>query len=376
MQVVIRRDRRPSLGGDLLLAVCLSVQTTPCHRGQASHERMFGFRARSSGYPRPGHTGPPPQEEKVHCPGCGIISPHPMSAKQTAMPVYDRFYYLFYMDPDGKLEYARSDHWLRFFGYIAERISVDIQPASVLDAGCAMGMIVEGLRDRGIEAFGVDISEYALANVRADIQPYCTRASVTEALPRRYELIMCIETLEHLQPVEAERAVANLCAHTDDVIFSSTPSHFEETTHLNVRPPEYWAELFARYGLYRDVEYDPSTYIAPWAVRFRRRADPTARIVGDYERLVWRLSSENRGLRGLALERQADLARATDKVNEAQAEVASVRLELEQTRATTAWHVAHQMASIVNWLMPNGSRRRGIARWIRGRQMKVDRPDS
>jgi len=185
-----------------------------------------------------------------------------MSSQPTATPAYDRFYYLRYLDPDGKLEYARSDHWLQFFGYIAERIAVDIQPASILDAGCAMGMIVECLRDRGIEAFGIDISEYALANVRDDIQPYCASASVTEPLPRRYELITCIETLEHLQPVDAERAVANLCGHTDDVVFSSTPSHFKETTHLNVHPPEYSAELFARYGLYRAADYDPSTYIA------------------------------------------------------------------------------------------------------------------
>jgi hypothetical protein len=297
-----------------------------------------------------------------------------MSPQPTATPAYDRFYYLRYLDPDGKLEYARSDHWLQFFGYIAERIAVDIQPASVLDAGCAMGMIVECLRDRGIEAFGIDISEYALANVRGDIQPYCTRASVTEPLPRRYELITCIETLEHLQPVDAERAVANLCGHTDDVVFSSTPSHFKETTHLNVRPPEYWAELFARYGLYRDVDYDPSTYIAPWAARFRRRADPPPRIVGDYERLVWRLSSENRGLRELGLERQAELARAANKVDAAQVEVAQARLELEQTRATITWQVAHRMARIAKWLMPLGSRRRGIAKRILGRQTRSDPP--
>jgi hypothetical protein len=229
----------------------------------------------------------------------------------------------------------------------------------------------EGSRNRGIRNRHLRVRTGKRSD---DIQPYCTSASVTEALPRRYELITCIETLKHLEPVEAERAVANLSAHTDEVVFSSTPSHFKETTHLNVRPPEYCAELFARYGLYRDVDYDPSTYIAPWAVRFRRRADPTPRIVGDYQRLVWRLSRENRGLRELGLERQADLARATDRVEAAQEEVARVRLELEQTRATT-WQVAHRMASMAKWLMPIRSRRRGIAKRILGRQTKNDPPN-
>src|SRR5262249_10582784 len=156
--------------------------------------------------------------------------------------------------------------WLRFFGYMAERIVSDIRPASVLDAGCAMGILVEALRDRGVEAYGIDISEYALANVREDIKAHCRLASVTEPFPDRYALITCIETLEHLPPLDSEQAVANICAHTDDVLFSSTPNNFKEVTHNNVRGVEYWAELFGRHGLYRDVDYDPSTYIAPWAV--------------------------------------------------------------------------------------------------------------
>jgi 2-polyprenyl-3-methyl-5-hydroxy-6-metoxy-1,4-benzoquinol methylase len=110
---------------------------------------------------------------------------------------------------------------LEFFGYIAERIVSDIGPASVLDVGCA-GILVESLRDRGVDAYGIDVSHYALENVRQDVKPYCANASVTEPLPRKYDLITCIETLEHLHQADAEQAVANLCVHTDDVIFSAT----------------------------------------------------------------------------------------------------------------------------------------------------------
>ena len=44
-----------------------------------------------------------------------------------------------------------------FFDWIAERITRDINPKTVLDAGCAMGFLVEGLRARGVEAWGVDV---------------------------------------------------------------------------------------------------------------------------------------------------------------------------------------------------------------------------
>ena len=54
--------------------------------------------------------------------------------------------------------YARDEQWFLFFESIADKIMNDIQPESVLDAGCAWGFLVEKLRERRIEAFGIDIS--------------------------------------------------------------------------------------------------------------------------------------------------------------------------------------------------------------------------
>jgi hypothetical protein len=293
-------------------------------------------------------------------------------------PAYDRFYYANYLRDDGSEEYKRGDRWLGFFGSVADRIVSDIGPGTVLDAGCAMGFLVEALRDRGVDASGIDVSEYALGQVREDVKAYCANASVTDAFPTRYDLIVCIETLEHLPAGDSERAAANICAHTDDLIFSSTPSHFKEASHVNVRPPEYWAELFARYGMFHDVDYDPSTYIAPWAVRFRRRSDPASRIAGDYERLVWRLRSENVGLRDLTFERQGDLTQALHKLEAdgttleaaradltaARAELTAARAELEAVRDELARRLPRR---VLNRLLPTGSRRRDVAKSVRQR---------
>lgn len=220
---------------------------------------------------------------------------------------YDRYYFA---EGCGR-PYQRDDHWLGWFGHIADRIVADIAPRTFLDAGCAMGFLVEALRDRGVEAYGLDVSPYAIGQVREDIKPFCQVASITEPFDRRYDLIACIEVVEHLPPAEGERAVANLCAHTDDILFSSTPDDFTEATHVNVRPPEYWGEMFARSGFYRDVDYDPE-YVARWGLRLRRLFDPLARQAGSYERLIARLRSENQALRDLAAEQRkriADLSR-------------------------------------------------------------------
>ena len=217
--------------------------------------------------------------------------------------LYNAYYYAH----DCGRPYQRDEEWLSFFGSIADRIVEDIQPDTVLDAGCAMGFLVESLRDRDVSAFGVDISEYAVQKVRQDIEPYCWVGSVSDPFPQIYDLIVCQEVLEHMPPAEAVQAVANLCRHTDDILFSSTPFDYKEATHFNVRPMEDWAELFARHGFVRDVDFDAS-FMVPWAVRFRRKKGPLHRMIRDYERRFWLLSKENSELRGLSVEMQQQLA--------------------------------------------------------------------
>src|SRR5512133_3821012 len=158
--------------------------------------------------------------------------------------IYDAFYY----DNHCGRPYQRDEIWLGFFYSVADNITNNIQPASVLDAGCAWGFLVEGLRRRGVQAFGIDISEYAIQNVHPDIKPFCWVGSVAEPLPRYYDLIVCLEVLEHMPQEEAKKAIANYCQFTDDVLFSSTPYDLKEVTHVNVQPIEYWAELFAQQG--------------------------------------------------------------------------------------------------------------------------------
>lgn len=197
--------------------------------------------------------------------------------------------------------YERNEHWLTFFTAIAEVIARDMQPRTVLDAGCAMGFLVEKLRERDIEAYGVDISEYAIENVHESVRPYCWQGSITDPFPRAYDLIVCIEVVEHMRPWDAEQAIENMCLHAEEVIFSSTPFDYRESSHFSVRPPEHWASLFAQQGFYRDVDFDAS-FVTPWAGRFRRRRDPVARILGEYERRFWLLWKENTDLRSLTVE--------------------------------------------------------------------------
>lgn len=258
--------------------------------------------------------------------------------------------------------YERSEHWLRFFGQIADRLVSGISPRTVLDAGCAWGFLVEALRERGVEAYGVDVSEYAIGNAAEAVRPYVWVGSVLDPLPRRYDLIVCIEVLEHLAKADSERALANLCQATDDIVFSSTPADYTEATHFNVQPPEYWAELFAEQGLLRDVDFDAS-FIAPWSVRFRRTREPLPRLAANYERRMARLSHENGELRRVAVDGVERLANLERRLGEAESLAAAREQELQAVRLTFAWQLLEGMAPLRRRLAPAGSwRERAVRR--------------
>ncbi len=120
-----------------------------------------------------------------------------------------------------------------------------------------------------MEAYGFDVSEYAIGQVRADIKPYCWVGSATNSISKDYDLIICIEVCEHLSESDACDAVCQMTSHTDTILFSSTPSDFTEPTHVNVRPIIDWLRLFAQFSFAPEQAFDCS-FIAPQAMLFRR----------------------------------------------------------------------------------------------------------
>lgn len=228
--------------------------------------------------------------------------------EQNPQDLYNAFYYRTGCGPP----YQRDEHWTAFFGRIAETIVERISPRSVLDAGCAFGLLVEQLRLLGVDAEGVDISEFAIASAPEAVRPHVRAASITEPFGRRYDVIVCIEVLEHMPQRDAEAAIANLTAHSDDILFSSSPLDFKEATHFNVHPIEHWVELFATHGFVRDVDFDAS-FITPWAMRLRRRADPLPRIVRDYERRFWEVWKATTDLRELVLNQRKQIEAASER---------------------------------------------------------------
>lgn len=202
--------------------------------------------------------------------------------------IYNAEYYKEYDVGCGKVDYSDSEYTKGFLTQIAQKIADDLHPRTVLDAGCAMGHLVAALRDLGVEAYGVDISKYAISKVREDVRPFCKVGSLTEPLPAglpdRYDLVVTVEVLEHLYEDEGRQAIRNICKLTDEVLFTSTPDDFTEPTHVNVQQREYWCRVFFENGFVDDLNYRPR-YLTSHALLFRRSAN-IERQVEDYERNI------------------------------------------------------------------------------------------
>ncbi len=192
--------------------------------------------------------------------------------------------------------YERSSEWLDFFGGVADRIVASLHPLSTMDVGCAHGFLVEALAKRGVRASGIDFSEYAISQVHESVADSCAVGSATEPIEGNFDLITCVEVLEHLAGPDAQLAVANLARSTDQILLSTTPIDFKESTHINVQPVEYWASLFAEQGFFRDHDYDAS-FLTPWAVLLRREDTSAARVIVGYERALFRTQVERDELR-------------------------------------------------------------------------------
>ena len=235
----------------------------------------------------------------------------PADSDINGVPQYDEAYFANYWGGGGP--YERNERWLRFFGGVADGIVRDFHPVTALDAGCAMGLLVEALRERGVEASGIDISEYAISEVHDSVAEHCRVASLTEPIGGRYDLITCIEVIEHIPPEDADKALANLCSATDRLLISTTPEDFGEPTHLNVQPPEAWSAKLADLGFFRDLEHDLA-YLSPWAALYTRRETSPTEVVRSYDRSWWRMRREILGLRKSLIEVQERIAELESKL--------------------------------------------------------------
>lgn len=271
-------------------------------------------------------------------------------------PRFDAHYYAH----DCGIPYERNDHWTAFFGGIADAIVEQLQPRTVLDVGCAMGFLVEALRDRGVDAWGIDVSEHAISQAHESIKTVTAVSSAADELPANFpdhfELVTTIEVIEHMPKELALPAVRRMAGWADRVLFSSSPRDYTEATHINVQPPWSWAGLFASAGMLRSFEADAS-FLTPWAIVYEHSPLIPTEIVRRYESALAERVIEVAEVRASILQMQARLQAVEDAAGEpigsaelssAHQRAASAETELARAHAKIAELSIHYEAAIID----------------------------
>lgn len=279
---------------------------------------------------------------------------------------YGPEYYHNYHNQSGRPYSREYPEWLEFFGRMADRIVRSIHPRTALDVGCAHGFLVESLRDRGVDAYGIDVSAYAISQVRNDIEPFCRVGSATDDIERHYDLITCIEVCEHLTELEARRAIRNMTAHADAVLFSSTPNDFSDRTHVSVQPVIYWLRAFREFSFAPDLSFDTSV-VSPQLILFRRVEQKPS---DQWLTAIARMKTDA----VVAASRKAE-SQVQDAVADLKSEIEILKAELQSTQEelsartetlnavlnSRGWKLLNQYRNLRTWaLQQEASRRLGF----------------
>ena len=145
---------------------------------------------------------------------------------------------------------------------------------SVLDFGCAKGYLVYALRLLGYNAYGVDISEYALNNCQHEVEDYLELVSPLDDRYKYHEHIICKDILEHI-PYDSIDEQIRILANKCQKCFAIIPLGDGEKYHIDAyeldkshhirEDVEWWAEKFTSNGFHQvEVTRDLGPFKANW----------------------------------------------------------------------------------------------------------------
>lgn len=174
-------------------------------------------------------------------------------------------------DPAGKMRALHQINPLRL-DYIDERAG--IAGKNCLDVGCGGGLASEGLANRGAaRVLGIDLAEDMLAVARlhaagADLANVDYRlvdaATLAQETPAGYELVTCLEVLEHVpDPGALVSSLAQLVAPGGDLVMA-TLNRTAKAFALAIVGAEYVLQMVPR-GTHQYERFIRPSELDGWA---------------------------------------------------------------------------------------------------------------
>jgi len=133
---------------------------------------------------------------------------------------------------------------------LATTINAYLKPKNCLVLGCARGYLVRALRENGVDAYGVDISRWAIENADSKAKPYLTVSDVNLLLPKfspqKFSLTIAMDVLEHIPKPELTNVINETCRVTAKHILLQVPifDNGVDPSHVSIYPESWWRTQF------------------------------------------------------------------------------------------------------------------------------------
>lgn len=125
---------------------------------------------------------------------------------------------------------------------------------SVIDVGCAIGDYVKGFQERGMYAVGLEGSSNCIPYLEIPEGVFFRRDLRKKIDVGWYDLVICLEVLEHIEPEYADMLVGNLSGMSDKLLLSAALPGQGGHYHVNCQERRWWEEKFEKHDYLLDIE--------------------------------------------------------------------------------------------------------------------------
>lgn len=153
--------------------------------------------------------------------------------------------------------YFNSEIFDYNYSIIAQAIINEYQPKRVIEFGCGNGELSKALSNAGVEVTAIDaystpnFTEYENINFyQVDLNDTDAVMDLLKVTSTKFDLSICMEVAEHLNPDISEFLIQSLTSVADVVVFSAAIPEQDGDGHINCRDRYFWHEQFEKNNFY------------------------------------------------------------------------------------------------------------------------------
>jgi|GEM_PF-6545625 len=170
--------------------------------------------------------------------------------------------------------YFNDDIFSTDYAYLADVIVATYKPSTVIEFGCGTGNLSKSLSKLNVKVEAIDgysEPDFTGANVSFTKVDLNNEELIIKHLAgRKFDIAICTEVAEHLQPSSSAGLIKQLTCSADVVIFSAAVPNQGGHGHINCQPREFWHRFFTDAGfVLKDSlrsELRKNANLAPWYV--------------------------------------------------------------------------------------------------------------